>query len=122
MSQAGLQARAGSPDPSRGTVRTSARVFTGSVPRLKHPLPSASKCGGGVGGNGHGAHRVSGGCKARPDLRLRTAVCSAGGVESLNLQGRITIAVPTVHASVSGCEGSSIAVLCSVASRVARET
>ena len=64
----------------------------------------------------------SGGCKARIDRRLRTAVCSAGWVESLNLQGRITIAVPTVHASVSGCEGSSIAVLCSVASRVARET
>ena len=33
--QAGLQARAGSPDPLRGAVRTSARVFTGSVPRLK---------------------------------------------------------------------------------------
>ena len=33
-------------DPLRGTVRTSARVFTGSVPRLKHLLfvPSASKC------------------------------------------------------------------------------
>ena len=41
--------------------------------------------------------------------------------ESLVLHGRIIIAVH--RAFVSGCEGSSIAVLCSVASRrVARET
>eukprot|EP00964_Phaeocystis_antarctica_P034842 scaffold19853_cov56-Phaeocystis_antarctica.AAC.5 len=34
----------------------------------------------------------SGGCKARPDRRLRTAVSSAGRAESLGLQGRIIIA------------------------------
>ena len=53
-------------------------------------------------------------------FRLRTAVCSAGRAESLVLQGRIVIAVH--RAFVSGCEGSSIAELCSVVSRVARET
>ena len=57
VSQAGLQARAGSPDPLRGTVRTSARVFTGSVPRLKHPLPSARK---GVRGRVCGASSQAG--------------------------------------------------------------
>ena len=45
--------------------------------------------------------------------------CSAGQAESV-LQGRIVIAVH--RAFVSGCEGSSIAELCSVVSRVARET
>jgi len=46
---------------------------------------------------------------------------SADRVESLVLQGRLRSS-PCVHrAFVSGCEGSSIAVLCSVASRVARE-
>ena len=33
------------------------------------------------------------GCEARPDRRLRTAVCSADRAESLVLQGRIIIAV-----------------------------
>jgi hypothetical protein len=36
------------------------------------------------------------GYKARPDRALRTAVCNAGRVESLVLQGRIIIAVQCV--------------------------
>ena len=41
VSQAGLQARAGSPDPSRGTVRFSARIFTGGArDSSKHPFAS----------------------------------------------------------------------------------
>jgi hypothetical protein len=45
MSQAGLQARAGSPDPLRGTVCASLRrVFTDRRNCNEHPLPSASKC------------------------------------------------------------------------------
>ena len=45
----------------------------------------------------------SGGCKARPDRRLRTAVSSAGWAESLGLQGRIII---TAHRTlVSGTLG-----------------
>ena len=51
-----------------------------------------------------------GGCKARPDLRLRTAVCSADRVESLVLQGRIIIDRRTpcicvwLAGTLSGCE------------------
>ena len=46
VSQAGLQARAGSPDPSRGTVWSSARIFTGGArDSSKHPFRAPKKVG-----------------------------------------------------------------------------
>jgi len=57
MSQAGLQARAGSPDPLRGTCKSP----SGSHRRdcNEHPLPSARKCvRGGVCGRVLGAEKA----------------------------------------------------------------
>jgi hypothetical protein len=42
ISQAGLQARAGSPDPLRGTCKSPSGIHRRDC--NKHPLPSASKC------------------------------------------------------------------------------
>ena len=65
----------------------------------------SGRCGGGEGQTATSGYVLQSAAPARP---------------SRWLQGRIVIAVH--RAFVSGCEGSSIAELCSVVTRVARET